>query len=59
VFLKSSENGFTMALGGGLDIRATRRVSIRSSMDYNPVWLSDGSGDRRDLVRLSLGVLFH
>ena len=59
VFLKSSENGFTMALGGGLDIRATRRVSIRSSMDYNPVWLSDGSGDRRDLVRFSLGVLFH
>jgi opacity protein-like surface antigen len=59
VFLKSSENGFAMALGGGLDFRVSKRVSIRSSMDYNPVWISDGSGDRRDLARFSLGVLIH
>jgi hypothetical protein len=48
-----------MALGGGLDIRATKRVSFRGSMDYNPVWVNDSRDSRRDLVRFSLGVLFH
>ena len=53
------DNSFAMALGGGLDIRATKRVSFRGSMDYNPVFVNDPLSDRRDLVRLSLGVLFH
>jgi len=59
VLLKSSENGFAMALGGGLDIRAARRVSIRTSMDYNPAWVGEPGSSRRDQVRFSLGVLFH
>ena len=59
LLLEKSTNDFAMALGGGLDIRATRRASIRASMDYNPIFIGDSSGGRRDLVRLSLGVLFH
>jgi len=56
-----THTGFAMALGGGLDIRATDRFSFRALMDYNPVWvgkLSSGSNDRRDHLRISLGILF-
>ena len=59
LLLKNSNNSFAMALGGGLDIRATKRVSFRGSMDYNPVFVHDSSSGTRDLVRISLGVLFH
>jgi opacity protein-like surface antigen len=59
VLLKRSDNSFAMALGGGLDIRATDRVSFRGQMDYNPVFIHDSTGGRRDLARISLGVLFH
>jgi hypothetical protein len=49
-----------MALGGGLDIRATNRVSFRGQIDYNPVFNGDSpTGGSRDFVRISLGVLFH
>jgi opacity protein-like surface antigen len=58
LFLKNSDNGFAMALGGGLDVRASKRVSLRGSMDYNPVFLGNSTGTR-DLVRISLGLLFH
>jgi opacity protein-like surface antigen len=57
--LKKSDNSFAMALGGGLDIRATNKVSFRGSMDYNPVFVHDSTSGTRDLVRFSLGVLFH
>ena len=57
--LKKGDNGFALALGGGLDIRATRRISIRGSTDYNPVFIQDSATGRRDFVRFSLGVLFH
>ena len=59
LLLKQHNNDFAMALGGGLDLRATKRVSIRGSMDYNPVFISDSAGGRHDFVRISLGVLFH
>jgi hypothetical protein len=59
LFLKRWDTGFAMALGGGFDIRATKRVSFRGSMDYNPVWINDSIDSRRDLIRLSLGILFH
>ena len=59
LFLKTSGTSFAMALGGGLDIRATKRVSFRGQMDYNPVFLHDSTSGTRDLVRISLGVLFH
>ncbi|MDT5157781.1 MAG: hypothetical protein QOH51_2138 [Acidobacteriota bacterium] len=60
--VKGSDTGFAMAFGGGLDVRATRRVGFRASMDYNPAFLGDsefGRTDRRDHVRLSLGIVFH
>jgi opacity protein-like surface antigen len=59
LLLNKSDNSFAMALGGGLDIRATKRVSFRGSMDYNPVFVHDSTSGTRDLVRFSLGVLFH
>lgn len=59
ISLDRSDNSFAMALGGGLDIRATKRVSFRAQMDYNPVFQNSTSGGRRDLVRISLGALFH
>jgi hypothetical protein len=59
ILLRRSDTDLALALGGGLDIRATRRVSFRGQMDYNPVFQDSGSGGRRDLVRISLGVLFH
>ena len=59
LLLNKSDNSFAMALGGGLDIRASKRVSFRALMDYNPVFVKDSTGDRRDFVRFSLGVLFH
>ena len=57
-----SKTGLAMAFGGGLDIRATRRVSIRTMMDYNPTFIGEsdtGGRSRLDHVRLSLGILFH
>jgi outer membrane protein with beta-barrel domain len=57
--LKKKDNGFAMAVGGGLDIRAGKRASFRGSIDYNPVFTHDSGTDRRDLLRISLGVLFH
>ena len=59
LLLKKSDNSFAMALGGGLDIRASKRVSFRALMDYNPVFVHDSTSGTRDLARFSLGVLFH
>ena len=59
LLLKKSDNSFAMALGGGLDIRASKRVSFRALMDYNPVFVNDSTSGTRDFVRLSLGFLFH
>ena len=58
----ATDTGFAMAFGGGLDIRATRRVSFRAMMDYNPTFIGETDAGRRnrlDNVRLSLGILFH
>jgi opacity protein-like surface antigen len=59
LFLRRNDNSFAMGLGGGLDIRASNRVSFRAMMDYNPVFVHDSTGGRRDFVRISFGVLFH
>ena len=58
LFLKNSNNSFAMALGGGFDIRASKRVSFRATMDYNPVFIRDSTTGTRDLVRISAGFLF-
>jgi len=59
---QSSDTGFTMAFGGGLDVRASKRISIRAMMDYNPTFLKGSdinSRERQDHARLSLGIIFH
>ncbi|HJR06104.1 MAG TPA: outer membrane beta-barrel protein [Pyrinomonadaceae bacterium] len=60
--VRETDTGFAMAFGGGLDIRATRRFSLRALLDYNPVFITHtdtGARDRRDQIRISLGILFH
>jgi len=59
LFLRRNDSSFAMGLGGGLDIRASQRVSFRAMMDYNPVFVNDSTVGTRDFVRFSLGVLFH
>ncbi len=54
---------FALAIGGGLDVRVSRRVSIRAfQIDYNPVFVNDeqltGGRERVDNVRLSVGIVF-
>ena len=50
----TSDTAFAMALGGGLDIQATRHVDIRAiQVDYLPVFRSHG---REDGLRFSAGV---
>ena len=59
LFLRRNDTSFAMGLGGGLDIRASDRVSFRAMVDYNPVFVNDSTSGTRDFVRFSLGVLFH
>ena len=59
LFIRRNDSTFAMGLGGGLDIRASTRVSFRAMMDYNPVFVNDSTTGTRDFVRFSLGVLFH
>ena len=59
LFVRRNDNSFAMGLGGGLDIRASKRVSFRAMVDYNPVFVNDSTTGTRDFVRFSLGVLFH
>lgn len=48
---------FVTAFGGGLDIRAGRRISVRAvQADYNPTFFGRG---RQDNFRLSFGVVFN
>jgi opacity protein-like surface antigen len=50
----TSETAFAMALGAGLDIRASKHVDVRAAqVDYLPVFFSHG---REDGLRFSAGV---
>jgi opacity protein-like surface antigen len=59
LFFRRNDTSFALGLGGGLDIRASNRVSFRAMMDYNPVFVNDSTVGTRDFARFSLGVLFH
>lgn len=53
----TSETGFAAAFGGGLDIRASRRISVRAvQIDYNPVRI-DGATNNN--IRIGVGIVFH
>ena len=52
-----SETGFAGAFGGGIDIRASDRISIRAiQLDYNPTRLFDSTQHN---FRIGVGVVFH
>lgn len=56
-----SENKLSWAAGGGLDIRVSGRSSLRTSFDYNPVYLTGvtaPSAGRQNNFRASVGLLF-
>ena len=52
-----SETGFAMAFGGGIDIKASDRISIRAiQIDYNPTRLFDSTQHN---FRIGVGIVFH
>ena len=52
-----SETGFAGAFGGGIDIRASDRISIRAiQIDYNPTRLFDSTQHN---FRFGVGIVFH
>lgn len=54
---QTSNTGFSMAFGGGLDVKVNKRFSVRAiQADYNPTFLG---GNRQDNVRLGFGIVFH
>jgi opacity protein-like surface antigen len=56
VFTVDDATSFAMALGGGLDVRASDRISIRIvQADYTPTFFGSG---RQDNIRLSFGIVF-
>jgi opacity protein-like surface antigen len=60
--LNTTETGFAMAFGGGLDIRITRRISFRMTTDFNPKWVGRNDNGARQVqndLRFSVGILFH
>lgn len=52
-----SDTGFAAAFGGGLDIKATNRLSIRAfQVDYNP---NRFNGTTQHNFRFGVGLVFH
>jgi opacity protein-like surface antigen len=52
-----SETGFAAAIGGGLDIKATERFSIRAfQVDYNPTRFG---GSTQNNFRFGVGIVIH
>ena len=55
--INDRETGFAAAIGGGIDIKATDRFSIRAiQVDYNPNRLG---GSTQHNFRFGFGVVFH
>lgn len=53
----STDTGWSGAFGGGLDIRAGKRIDIRAiQLDYNPNWTFDS---RQDNFRVGVGIVIH
>ena len=55
--LNSSNTGFSMVFGGGVDLKVNRRFSVRLiQADYNPTF---SNGNMQNNVRLGFGIVFH
>jgi|SRR5579859_5485290 len=58
----STRTGFAASFGGGVDVRVSRLVSLRTTADYTAAFLAEPSpAERRaqNHVRASAGILFH
>lgn len=54
---RSTSSGIAAAFGGGLDIRASKRISIRAiQVDYNP---THTNGYTQNNIRVGVGLVFH
>ncbi len=54
---QEKNSGFTMVIGGGLDLKVSERFSIRLiQADYNPTYFAE---TRQNNVRLGFGIVFH
>jgi hypothetical protein len=56
-----ADAGFAMTYGGGLEIRITRRLSFRVSLDYGKAYVGSSAlpPQRVDSVGYSAGIVFH
>jgi opacity protein-like surface antigen len=59
--LTDADAGFAMTYGGGLEIRITRRVSFRVSLDYGKAYVGSSAlpPQRVNSVGYSAGIVFH
>jgi hypothetical protein len=60
--LKVANSGVALGLGGGFDVKISRRLSFRTSVDYNPTYAGASTIDPRDWrdhLRISLGFVLH
>lgn len=58
----SAQTAFAAAIGGGLDLRMTRAVALRTTLDYVPTLLDEatpGDSGIQHHIRISVGALFH
>ena len=56
VYTFDDATSFAMALGGGLDLRAGKRIAVRLiQFDYTPTFFGSG---RQDNFRISTGIVF-
>ena len=56
-----TRTGFAAAFGGGLDIRLSKRFSIRTMADYTAAFLGyndESRSSRQNHLRLSIGIVF-
>lgn len=56
----SASLAFAANLGGGVDLRASRRFSVRlAEADYVPTTFGNGGNNHQNNLRLSAGVVIH
>lgn len=56
VYTYDDATSFAMALGGGLDVRVSKRIAVRIiQADYTPTFFGSG---RQDNFRISAGIVF-
>ena len=56
VYTYDDATSFAMALGGGLDVRVSKRIAVRLvQADYTPTFFGSG---RQDNFRISTGIVF-